>query len=104
MSLIETNFDKAITIERYQGDSAYGPQYEDPETVEGMVEQEKSWTRNQEGDVVVSEATLYLSPDISPPPVQSKITFDGSEHFILSVREPEDRLIGKRHHIECDLT
>lgn len=103
MNLVETNFDETVTVERYQGQSANGDIFEDPVEVEAEVQHERTWTRNADGDMVVSNTQLKVSPDIDEIPTQSKVTIDGEENRVINTRKPKDRLINEIHHMEIDL-
>lgn len=104
MSLVETNFTETATVERYKGQSSLENQYEDPVEVDCEIQHEKSWSRNTSGDVVVANAKMKVSSDLDPIPAQSKVTFNGEEHEVITYRVPRDRLVNEKHHMELDLT
>lgn len=104
MSLVETNFTETATVERYKGQSSFEDQYEDPVEVECEITHERTLTRNADGDVVPSSSRMKVSKDLDRIPPESKVTFNGKEHKVINIREPRDRLIGSKHHMELDLT
>ncbi|MFJ3173792.1 hypothetical protein ACIPJK_23835 [Streptomyces roseus] len=65
-----------VTIEAYQGDSAYGPLYADPVTVRAFVEEKARTVRNATGEEVVASTTVYLLPSQACPP-ESRVTVPG---------------------------
>lgn len=62
-----------VTIEPYQGDGAYGPQYGAPVTARALVEETVRTVRNERGEEVVSSTTVYLLPSQDCPP-ESRVT------------------------------
>lgn len=63
-----------ITVEPYEGDSAYGPVYGAPlEDVPALVAATIRTVRNAQGREVTSTATLYAGPELECPP-GSRIT------------------------------
>lgn len=62
-----------ITIEIYQGDTAYGPTYAAPVTVRAYVEDEIKTVRNPDGEEVVSGTRVWLFPSQECPP-ESRLT------------------------------
>ena len=90
------------SIEEYGGSSAYGPEYSDPYSVEGYMEESRTYVRNENGDQVVSSAQFFTSEEISPPP-QSKLNFDGSEHIVITVSTNRNAVTGEENHVEIAL-
>ncbi|MGW3057687.1 hypothetical protein ACWC98_17445 [Streptomyces goshikiensis] len=63
-----------ITVEPYEGDSAYGPLYGPPlAEVAALVSETVRTVRNREGREVTSTAQLITAPDVACPP-ESRIT------------------------------
>ena len=88
-----------VTIKDYEGDGAYGPTYSDPYEVQGYFQQEREVVKDQEGNEVVSDAQLFTSEDIKPPP-ESIITFNGVEHEVISISPKYNALTGQKSHTE----
>ena len=91
-----------VTIEDYEGDSAYGPQYGDPYDVEGTIERTRKRVQNEDGDEVISEVQFYTSEDIDPP-MQSKLTFDGDEYEVINASPKRNKMNGQLSHVEVVL-
>ncbi|MGW7197223.1 hypothetical protein [Streptomyces chryseus] len=63
-----------VTVEPYEGDSAYGPAYGPPvPNVPALVSESVRTVRNKEGREVTSTALLVTAPDLHCPP-ESRIT------------------------------
>lgn len=62
-----------VTVEAYQGDSAYGPRYAAPVTVRCFVEEQTRAVRNHEGEEVISSSTFY-APLATVCPAESRVT------------------------------
>jgi hypothetical protein len=62
-----------VTIEVYQGDTAYGPTYGAPVTARAYVEDEVKTVRNAQGEEVVSGTKVWLFPT-QPCPPESRLT------------------------------
>lgn len=61
-------------MERFAGTGAYGPVFDDPETIEGFVSAIRRMTRDGDGAEVVSTATVALPPGASLIPAGSRVT------------------------------
>ena len=90
------------TVEEYQGDSAYGPEYADPYQIEGYMEEDNKLVRNSDGDEVVSSSQFFTSEDVEPPE-DSKLTFEGTEHKVISSNKQRNALTGKINHVQINL-
>ncbi|GHA19411.1 hypothetical protein ACFOOM_10180 [Streptomyces echinoruber] len=62
-----------VTVEPYDGDSAYGPTYRPPVEVRALVAEGTRLTRNREGVEVASTAQVITAPGLDCPP-ESRIT------------------------------
>jgi hypothetical protein len=62
-----------VTIELYQGETAYGPSYAPPVTARANVEDEEKTVRNSRGEEVVSGTRVWLFPTQECPP-ESRVT------------------------------
>lgn len=63
-----------VTISRYLGDTAYGPQYADPVTVRGFVHDGTKLVAGTTGEQVASSAQVALPAGLDYIPVQSEVT------------------------------
>lgn len=75
---------QTATVERYEGDGAYGPVYADPATIACRVEQGTQLVRDAQGDEVVSSVRLYTTMDVDPIPAESRVTVDGTATTVLT--------------------
>ncbi|MGW9041248.1 hypothetical protein ACWGQL_01580 [Streptomyces lydicus] len=75
-----------ITIERYEGDSAYGPRYGPPVAdVPALVSETVRTVRDREGREVTSTAQIIAAPGLDCP-AESRITLpDGRTTRALTV-------------------
>ncbi|MEU0719050.1 hypothetical protein ABZ498_17965 [Streptomyces lavendulocolor] len=62
-----------VTVEPYDGDSAYGPTYRPPVEVRALVAEANKVTRNREGVEVTSTAQIITEPGLDCPP-ESRLT------------------------------
>ncbi|MEV0559451.1 hypothetical protein AB0I27_39145 [Streptomyces sp. NPDC050597] len=62
-----------VTVEPYDGDSAYGPTYRPPFEVRALVGETRKLTRNREGVEVTSTAQIITAPGLDCP-AESRIT------------------------------
>lgn len=103
MSLIGVSLYHSVTLERYAGDSAYGPTYEAPEELDCYFEINRRLIRDSNGDQVVSSAKMYIDAGIDLPPPNSKVTFNGDEYIVMKSDPKNDLLAGGRNHTEVSL-
>ncbi len=90
-------------IEDYEGDDGFEEEYGDAYTVNGYMEYNRKVVRDREGNEVVSEAQFITTPDVNPPP-ESKLTYNGNEHQVISVAHYDNPLNGKSFSVELNLT
>jgi len=91
-----------VTIEEYEGEGAYGPQYSDSYEVNGYYQEENKYIRNDEGDEVTSSSQFFTSADIKPPQ-KSKLTFDGNENEVMTTSVKRNAITGKISHVQVML-
>ena len=60
-------FRDSVSVETYAGTGAYGPTYATAVSVTCKVSTERQLVRNTAGEEVVSEATLYVQPELADP-------------------------------------
>lgn len=90
------------TIEEYEGDTAYEPEYADPYGLEGYMEESRTYVRNDDGDQVVSSSQFFTSEEVDPPP-KSKFNYDGKEYIVITVSKNKNALTGEQNHVEIAL-
>ena len=88
-----------VEVKDYEGDGAYGPTYSDPYEVQGYFQQEREVVKDQEGNEIVSDAQFFTSEDIEPPP-ESVVTFNDTEHEVISISPKYNALTGQKSHTE----
>jgi len=72
-----------VTIEPYQGRSAYGDVWGAGVPVRAFVDQGRRVVRADDGSQVVSETTIYTRPDVECP-ARSRITLpDGAATLVI---------------------
>ena len=86
------------TIQKYEGDGAYGPTYADPIEVKGYFQQKEKMIRDDEGDEVVSMSQFYTGKDIDVPK-GSILTFNG-EHIVQTTSRKLNALTGQFSHLQ----
>ncbi|MFP4647283.1 MAG: hypothetical protein ACLFN4_06655 [Candidatus Acetothermia bacterium] len=91
-----------VQIEEYEGDSAYGPEYDDPYDVDGYYEEKRKKVLNDDGDEVLSGAMFYTDDDIDPP-TGSRLTHRGKELTIISISRFDNPMSNGYHHLEIAL-
>ena len=75
-----------IALETYSGESGIGPVYAAAVSVQCNVDATRKMVRDQAGDQVVSEATLYVHPaDASGFTPESRVTIAGRASAVLGV-------------------
>ena len=62
-----------VVVEPYAGSGAYGDVYDARVTVRGYVEDTRRLVRNERGDEVVSETSVYARPEVHIP-LGSRVT------------------------------
>lgn len=95
-----------VTIEAYEGDSAYGPRYADPVAVRCFLEQRTRTVRNREGQEVVSSGTFYARLDEAQDacPAESRITLpDGSTTLVIAALPHDGGGLPTPDHLEVQL-
>lgn len=73
-----------VTVERYEGSSAYGETYAAPVPLDCFREHKRRLVRDAAGNEVVSETTLYAMPDTDPIPAGSRVTVDGTATTVIA--------------------
>ena len=63
-----------VVVERYTGSAAYGDTYAAPVTITGLVDDSRKLVRTQQGDEVVSSATVYFPASTADIPLGSRVT------------------------------
>lgn len=79
-----------VTVERYSGDSAYGPTYDAAETVDCFIDDVRRLVRDPTGDHVVAEGRFFCRLDVDEIPAESKVTVNGRATTVIttSKRDP----------------
>jgi hypothetical protein len=76
---------QTITIQLYQGSTAYGETFGLPIEKRGLLLPKRRLVKRADGSEVVTSATLYLAPDPSLSiAAQSKVTYDGNAYTVES--------------------
>lgn len=102
MSIPRASLRKRITIEAYQGESAYGPVYGAPVTgVPARFEGKRRVVRKADGTDLVASGTLTLRPGVAIPD-QSRVTVpvNGQDEVYEVVEVLPHENLTRTHHIE----
>jgi hypothetical protein len=78
-----------VSVEVYEGETAYGPTWAEPVVLLGRVQDGVSLVRDSSGDEVVSSAKVYL-PAGSVVTPESLITIGDAQRSVLSVQKPHN--------------
>lgn len=95
-----------VTVEAYEGDSAYGPRYAAPVAVRCFLEQKTRTVRNREGQEVVSSGTFYARLDEAQAvcPAESRITLpDGTTTTVIAALPHDGGGLPTPDHLEVQL-
>lgn len=91
---------ETVTVQPYEGDSAFGPVYGDSFTVKAYGEQGRRETVDQEGREVTADAWLALPPDTA---IKAQDRVDWLDRSYAVVNVAKYRPFGKPSHIEAEL-
>ena len=95
-----------VTIETYEGDSAYGPRYATGVAVRCFLEQKTRTVRDREGQEVVSSGTFYARLDEAQAvcPAESRITLpDGTTTTVIAALAHDGGGLPTPDHLEVQL-
>lgn len=92
-----------VTIESYLGHSATGPRYGPGVTVRCFVDDSRRLVRNDAGEQVVSESTVYCRLGITAPP-KSRVNVRGREAFVITAKRRDGGGLPTPDHLELTLT
>lgn len=92
-----------VTVEPYLGQAATGPRYGAPVPVRCFVDAARRKVRNQLGEEVLSEATVYCPPATVAPP-KSRVTVNGREAFVITAKPRDGGGLPTPDHLELALT
>jgi len=90
-------------IEPYKGEGGRGALYGPPTTVRCFREDARRQVRDQLGELVVSETTLYARPGTAAPP-KSRVTTNGRTAFVIAVKDHDSGTAEEIDHVEVRLT
>jgi len=96
----------SVTVEAYEGDSAYGPRYAAPVAVRCFLDQKIRTVRGQTGEEVVSSGTFYARLDEAQAicPAESRITLpDGSTTTVIAALPRNSNGLPTPDHLEVQL-
>ncbi len=92
-----------IVVEPYLGQAASGPRYDGPTTVACFVDDKRRKVRNEVGDEVISESTVYCRLETVAPP-KSRVTVNGREAFVITAARRDGGGLPTPDHLELFLT
>lgn len=93
-----------VTVEAYEGASAYGPRYAAPVTVACLIDQKTRTVRDRQGQEVVSGGTVYAQLDTVCPP-ESRVTLpDGTQSIVINTARHDGGGLPTPDHLEIQLT
>lgn len=95
-----------VSVEAYEGDSAYGPRYAEAVDVRCFLEQKIRTVRNKEGQEVVSSGTFYARLDEAQDvcPAESRITLpDGTQTTVIAALPHDGGGLPTPDHLEVQL-
>ncbi|WP_367128326.1 hypothetical protein [Saccharothrix sp. HUAS TT1] len=90
-------------VEPYEGEAGTGPAFGAPVTVPCFREDARRQVRDQLGELVVSECTLYARPGTVAPP-KSRVTTNGRTAFVITVKDRDSGTAEEIDHVEVRLT
>lgn len=92
-----------VTVEPYQGASAYGPQYGTAATVVCFLDQQTRLVRAPDGQEVTSTSTFYARPGLVCPP-ESRVTLpDGRTTRVIARLDRSGGGMPTPDHVEVQL-
>lgn len=95
-------FRQTVSVEPYEGESAYGPVYGAAYDLRCRIESRIHTVLLPDGEESQAMARLYCRPGANLP-AQSRVTWDGQLHDVLTVAtQPGPG--GQPHHIEASLS
>ncbi|MGW8988719.1 hypothetical protein ACWGRF_02090 [Streptomyces zhihengii] len=93
-----------VTVEAYEGASAYGPQYAAAEAVRCFLDEGTRTVKAADGTDVVSSGTLYAPLDTACPP-ESRVTLpDGRTSVVIAALRRDGGGLPTPDHLEVQLT
>lgn len=75
-----------VSVELYEGETAYGPQYAAPVICKWRMEPKRKRIINREGQEVISEAFAMAAADDTVT-VGSRVTWGGRTYKVIETRE-----------------
>jgi hypothetical protein len=95
--MITAYLNQTVTLQRQGAVDRYGQPTFTSVTLPARVQQRMKMIRTSEGDQVVSDATVFLRPDVSPAPqVRDRVVFNGKAYAVLAVQAKQG-LTGPTH-------
>lgn len=79
-------FPSTVTVEAYQGDTAYGPTYAPGATHRGQAQGRRRQVTTADGRDVIARATIILRGAVDVP-ADSKVTVDGTTYRAVETVE-----------------
>ena len=93
-----------VTVETYEGHSAYEPVYANPVTVRCFLEEKNRLVRHSDGREVVSGATFYCRLDAVQAPPESRVTLpDGRTTTVIAQLRRDGGTLPLPDHLEVQL-
>lgn len=93
-----------VTVEAYEGESAYGPVYAAPITVPCFLDRKTRTVAGKDGQERVSSGTFYARPDTVCPP-ESRVTLpDGTTATVVNALPRDGGGLPTPDHLEVQLT
>ena len=94
-----------VTVSPLLGTTAYGPQHGTPVDRKAMVDEKRTLVRDQDGQEVVSEATIYLRRQfLGDFPPNSRVTLpSGRTSTVITCADRSDGGLGSWQHLEVKL-
>lgn len=100
---------ETVEVQAYGGEGAYGPSYGAPASTLCQLDAGRRLVRSSDGDEVVSESTLRLSPDLDPAldlealfVPESLVSVRGRQSRVITAKSVLDR--GRLVYLEVTLT
>ena len=91
-----------VTVEPYEGEGPFGPQFGTAVTVRCFVDDKRRLVRNPTGDEVVSESTFY-APLNTVCPAHSRVTVNGRQTTVLAASRRDGGGLPTPDHLEVAL-
>lgn len=105
MSAASLFFVNSVSVETLTGEGAYGDVFAAPVAVACFVDDAAHLIRNQQGEQVVSNTTIFADTVVAATfAVKSRVTVNGRVAQVITVNPYDSGALGLPDHVEVHLT